>query len=290
MKTIGKPRLLIIGCGDIGVRLIKLLGGRYQIYAVARQAERGADLRAMGAMPILADLDQPATLGRLARLAPAIIHLAPPQSEGTRDTRTRNLIPFLPPRATLIYVSTTGVYGDCGGALVPETRAVHPQNARAVRRVDAELCLRAWALRTHSRLSILRVPGIYAEDRLPLERLRKGTPALQDQDDVFTNHIHAEDLARIVALALARGASGRVYHAADDSNLKMAAYFDLVAEAFDLPKPPRLPREQLREQVSPMLLSFMSESRRLDNRRIKGELGVHLRYAQVKDALDEFRQ
>lgn len=282
--------MLIIGCGDIGVRLIKLLGARYQIYAVVRKAERSADLRALGAIPILADLDQPASLARLARLAPAIIHLAPPQSEGMLDTRTRNLIPFLPPRATLIYMSTTGVYGDCGGALVHETRALHPQNARAVRRVDAERCLRAWALRTHSRLSILRVPGIYAEDRLPLERLRKGTPALQAQDDVFTNHIHAEDLARIVALALARGAAGRVYHAADDSNLRMAAYFDLVAEAFDLPKPPRLPREQLQEQVSPMLLSFMSESRRLDNRRIKAELGVHLRYAQVEDALGEFRQ
>jgi nucleoside-diphosphate-sugar epimerase len=289
MKKIGKQRLLIIGCGDIGMRLIKLLGARWHVYAVTRQPERRAALRAAGATPIVADLDQPATLARLARLAGTIVHLAPPQSEGTLDTRTRALIPFLRPGTRMVYMSTTGVYGDCNGALIDETRAVRPQNARAVRRVDAERCLRAWALRSGSRLSILRVPGIYAGDRLPLDRLKKGTPALQQQDDVFTNHVHAQDLARIVAQALTRGAPGRIYHAVDDSCLMMGEYFDLVAKAYGLPPPPRLPRAELAQQVSPMLLSFMSESRRLDNRRIKGELGVRLLYPTVADALRELR-
>ena len=157
-----------------------------------------------------------------------------------------------------------------------------------MRRVDAERCLRAWAKRSASRLSILRVPGIYARERLPIERLQNGTPALCAEDDVFTNHIHADDLARIIELALARGRANRVYHAVDDSAMKMGDYFDAVARAFGLPLAPRLPRDQLRSQVSTVLLSFMSESRRLDNRRMKEELGVRLRYRDVESGLADF--
>ena len=283
-----KPRLLVIGCGDVGMRLLALLRGRFRIYAVTRQADRAEAIRAAGAMPILADLDEPETLARLSRLSRRIVHLAPPQSEGERDLRTRRLIPFLPPQAYVVYVSTTGVYGDCAGEPVAETRPVHPQNARAVRRVDAERCLRAWARRSHAHLTILRVPGIYARERLPIERLHNGTPALRDEDDVYTNHIHADDLARIIAAALAGGMPNRVYHASDDSDLKMGDYFDAVARAFALPLPPRLARAELRAQVSPMLYSFMSESRRLDNRRIKEELGMRLRYRDVATALEAF--
>lgn len=283
---LAKPRLLILGCGDVGMRLLPLLHERFRVFAVTSQASRCDELRAAGAVPVIADLDQPASLARLARLAHHIVHLAPPQAEGTKDRRTRNLTAILPDHATLVYVSTTGVYGDCGGALVGETRPANPQNARARRRVDAERVLRAWARRSGSRLGILRVPGIYAADRLPVERLKKGTPALRPEDDVYTNHIHADDLAQIVALALFRAQPCRVYHAVDDSDMKMGDYFDAVADAFALPKPPRLPRTELGEAVSPMTLSFMSESRRLTNARIKTELGVRLQYPQVRDALD----
>ena len=285
IKRIGKPRLLILGCGDVGLRLLPLVRDRFRVFAVTSQAAHCDALRAAGAIPLVANLDDLASLTRLAGLATVIVHLAPPQSDGEKDQRTRNLTAILPDRATLVYVSTSGVYGDCGGAMVDETRPVQPQNARAKRRVDAERVLRDWARRAGARLGILRVPGIYAADRLPLERLRKGTPALQPHDDVYTNHIHADDLARIIALALYRAAPGRIYHAVDDSALKMGEYFDAVAQAFGLPRPPRLPRALLQTEVSPMLLSFMSESRRLTNRRIKQELGVRLRYAQVKDGL-----
>jgi nucleoside-diphosphate-sugar epimerase len=283
-----QPRLLVIGCGDVGMRLLALLRGRYRIFAVTRRAEHAQAIRAAGATPIIADLDKQQTLARLSGLARRIVHLAPPPNVGERDTRTHALIPFLPPRAHLVYISTTGVYGDCAGEWVAETRMPNPQNARAVRRVDAENRLRAWAVRSNSRLSILRVPGIYARERLPLERLQNGTPALRAEDDVFTNHIHADDLARIIFLALARGAANRVYHAVDDSDMKMGDYFDAVARAYDLPAAPRLPRDELRACVSPVLYSFMAESRRLDNRRIKEELGVRLRYRDVASALAMF--
>lgn len=288
MKKAGRQSVLVVGCGDVGMRLLAVLRGRYRLFAVTRHADQAAAIRAAGATPIVADLDQAETLARLSRLARIVVHLAPPQSDGDRDTRTRRLTAFLRPRSQLVYVSTTGVYGDCAGALVNETRAVKPHNARALRRVDAERCLRAWATRSGSRLSILRVPGIYARERLPLERLNNGTPALRAEDDAYTNHIHADDLAHIIALALARGAANRIYHAVDDSGMKMGDYFDAVARAFNLPLPPRLPREQLRAQVSPVLWSFMSESRRLDNRRIKEELGARLRYPDVMYALQRF--
>lgn len=284
-KQIGKPRLLIIGCGDVGMRLLPLLRQHFRIFALTSQTGRCAELRAAGAIPLLGNLDQPHTLARLKGLANRVVHLAPPPSEGKTDRRTQNLTAILPDKSRLVYVSTTGVYGNCTGASFDETRTVQPQNARAQRRVAAENCLRAWARRSHSCLSILRVPGIYAADRLPLERLHKGTPALIEADDVYTNHIHADDLAQLIKLALFRAVPNRVYHAVDDSDMQMAAYFDLVADAFALPRPPRLPRADLAQQVSPVLLSFMSESRRLQNQRIKLELGMRLRYASVSEGV-----
>ena len=285
---LARPRLLIVGCGDVGMRLLPLLRERFRIFAVTSQPQRRAALRAAGAIPIVADLDQPHTLARLAALAAVVVHLAPPQSDGIIDRRTRNLCAILPERARVVYISTSGVYGDCEGALIDETRPVKPSNLRAKRRLDAESRLREWAVRAHGRLGILRVPGIYASDRLPLERIRAGTPALAAAEDVYTNHIHADDLAQIIAVAIFRLQPNRVVHTVDDSVLQMAQYFDLVADAFGLPRPPRLPRAALKSVVSPMLLSFMSESRRLANDRMKSELGVRLRYPQVQDGLAAF--
>jgi nucleoside-diphosphate-sugar epimerase len=279
------PRLLIVGCGDVGMRLLPLLRARFRVFALTSDPARRPELRAAGAVPVVANLDRKDSLHRLSGLAHRVVHLAPPQPSGARDCRTRNLTSILPDGAHVVYVSTSGVYGDCGGALIDETRPVAPKNARAQRRVDAERTLRAWARRARGHVAILRVPGIYAADRLPLERLRAGTPALIAEDDVYTNHVHADDLAHIVALALFRGLPGRVYHAADDTRMKMGEYFDAVADVFHLPRPPRLPRAQLQQVVSPAALSFMAESRKLNNMRVKRELGVRLRYRTVQEAL-----
>lgn len=284
-KKLGLSRVLVVGCGDVGMRLLPLLRDRFRVFAITSQPARVHELRAAGATPIVANLDHPHSLHRLKGLADIVIHLAPPPSDGASDRRTRNLAAILPRHGTVVYVSTTGVYGDGGGARFDETRPVAPANARAIRRVDAERTLRRWARRAQARLSILRVPGIYAGDRLPLERLKQGTPALRPEDDVYTNHIHADDLATIIALTVFRGAPQRVYHTVDDSDMKMGEYFDAVADAFGLPHPPRLPRAELAAKVSTMLLSFMSESRRLMNERMKRELGVKLRWGTVGEFL-----
>ncbi len=192
-----------------------------------------------------------------------------------------------PRQIRLIYASTSGVYGDCGGAWIDETRPVRPDNARAKRRVSAEAQLRGATRRGLLSASIVRIPGIYAGNRLPLARLQKGTPALAPADDVYTNHIHADDLAAILVLAIRRARPQRVVHASDDSNLRMGDYFDLVADAFGLPRAPRVSREQAETQLEPMMLSFMRESRRLQNTRLRNEMRYTLRYPSIDDFLRE---
>jgi len=284
------PRLLIIGCGDVGLRVLKLLAGRWRVFALTSSPERSAALRQAGAVPLVGNLDDPRTLARLAGLADLVLHLAPPAAQGDTDGRTRNLLSALarrPPEA-LVYASTTGVYGDCGGARIDETKALNPATDRARRRVDAEAQLRAFGRRHGARVAILRVPGIYARDREgghPRERLARGTPVLRREDDVFTNHIQADDLARACLLALLRGLPQRAVHACDDSELLMGDYFDLAADLAGLPRPERITRAQAAERMSPMQLSFWSESRRLANDRLKRELRLRLRYPTPREGL-----
>jgi nucleoside-diphosphate-sugar epimerase len=286
-----RPTLLIIGCGDVGRRVLQLLVPRWRVLALTSSPDRVAQLRAWGAVPLLGNLDSPATLGRLAGLADAVLHLAPPPAQGAQDPRTAALLRVLARGGRvrrLVYASTSGVYGDCAGAWVDETRALRPATDRARRRVDAEQRVRWFGRASGACVSVLRVPGIYANGRPggdPRERLARGTPVLQPADDVYTNHIHADDLARACIAALWRGAPQRTYHASDDSELKMGEYFDLAAELCGLPRPGRVSRNEAGERLGPMQLSFMSESRRLDNRRLKAELGLRLRYPSVREGL-----
>jgi nucleoside-diphosphate-sugar epimerase len=276
--------LLIVGCGDVGLRVLKLLRGRVRVLALTSSPQRVPALRAAGAVPVLGNLDDAASLGRLAALADRVLHLAPPPAEGVLDPRTSALLRALarsPRVRCLVYASTSGVYGDAGGARFDETRAVAPATARARRRVDAEARVRLHGRTFGVAASILRVPGIYALDREggdPRERVRRGAPLLAPEDDVFTNHIHADDLACACVAALFRAAPQRVYHASDDSTLTMGEHFDAVADAFGLPRPPRLARAAMRAAVSAAQWSFLSESRRLDNTRLHRELRVRLAY------------
>jgi nucleoside-diphosphate-sugar epimerase len=286
-----RPTLLIVGCGDIGMRVAALLRDRWRLVALTSDPARVGALRQAGLRPIVGDLDDASTLGRLAGLADAVLHLAPPSATGSLDSRTCNLLGALSRRGrlrSLVYASTSGVYGDCGGVLIDETRRVAPATERARRRVDAEARLRWFGRAFAVRVSLLRIPGIYASDRPgghPRERLLRATPVLRREDDVYTNHIHADDLARICVAALHRGRPQRVLNANDDTNLMMGDYFDLAADLCGLPRPPRVTREQARATLGHMPLSFMSESRRLDNRRLKTELGFRLRYPTVEQGL-----
>ncbi|MBM3114946.1 NAD-dependent epimerase/dehydratase family protein [Jeongeupia naejangsanensis] len=291
-----KPRLLIIGCGDVMARALPWLARRFQIYASARSPESAARLRALGVVPVTADLDA-GVPQRLAGIAHWVIHSAPPATSGARDVRTRRLLAALarPARCSvgsslsqrhsaprrLAYIGTSGVYGNADGAWVAETRPAAPDSPRAQRRADAESQLRAFARRHGVRLGLLRAPGIYAEGRLPEARIRRGEPAIAAAEDSYSNHIHADDLAQAACLALFRAAPLRSYNASDDAPGRMGDWFDQVADLLDLPRVPRVSRADAQAQVSPGLLSYLNESRRLDNTRIKRELRLQLRWPSV---------
>ncbi|MGV8711427.1 MAG: SDR family oxidoreductase [Nitrosomonas sp.] len=293
-----KKTLLIVGCGDIARRTAPLLQKHYRILGLCRNVEHFSQLKSYGITPIYGDLDDPKSLEKLAGIAQRILHLAPPPNHGLHDWRTKHLLsalskrtkklgPILPQR--FLYISTSGVYGNCDGKLIDETHPVRPENARALRRVDAEKHIRSWGKRNRVTVSILRVPGIYAADRLPLNRLREGLPALLATEDSYTNHIHADDLARIICAAFQFAKPNRIYHTSDDSHLKMGDYFDLVADIFDYPYPPRISRTEAEQRISPIMFSFMKESRRLENMRMKKELHVRLLYPTVRHGVKAAR-
>lgn len=367
-----RQRLLIIGCGDVGQRVVQQLHHGWQVIGVARSDETLQKIRAAGAMAMQAD-----DAHRLARWATHVLHAAPPASRDgevtdrltrgwlqalarargqrarmtSRPGRTHRLsarsmgsLLAVPAPATqapsrsqhtpaprLVYLSTTGVYGDRGGAFTRETDTLQPLTDRARRRVDAERQVRFGLHRPdssnhrpdgsnasspraahphadstrsdsgdsahvsgarHRRLQqpplpalVLRVPGIYAADRLPVERLRQQVPALIPADDVITNHIHADDLACIARTALLRGPRQRVINAVDDSQMTLGDYLDQVADRLGLPRPPRLSRAELTRTLSEVRMSFMRESRRLDTRRLKRELRVRLQWPTVAEFL-----
>ena len=319
-----RTRVLIAGCGDVGLRLLRqeqglIQSGRLRVFVLTSSPERCPALRALGASPIVGNLDDAASLRRLAGLADRVLMLVPPAKASielpsaaypsyqnksysgrfhtkisekhpkkpAHDARSAALLHSLRLRTAprqIVYGSTSGVYGDCAGRLIDETQALQPQTERAARRVAAEALWRGSGLP----VCVLRIPGIYALDRAdgtPATRLQKGTPVLAAADDVYTNHIHADDLARACYLALWRGRGQRVYHACDDSQLKMGDYFDLAAQLLGLPLPPRLPRAELAQQLSPLQMSFLAESRRLSDARIKRELGLRLAYPSPAQGL-----
>jgi nucleoside-diphosphate-sugar epimerase len=286
-----RPRVLIVGCGDVGVRAAGLLKNASRVYALTSSESRVAHLQQQGIAALRGNLDEPASLRRLAGVASHIIHMAPPPLQGRSDPRTRALVQALLLRSSpqaVVYGSTSGVYGDCAGALINETQVLNPQTDRAHRRVDAEAWLNAWGSRGIPRISVLRIPGIYALDReggTPRERLQRGSPVLQATDDVYTNHIHADDLARATVLALWRGKTLRPLHVSDDSDVLMGDYMNWAADLWQLPRPPRISREQAQTALPAMALSFMSESRRMQNQRMKTELRMKLRYPTVREGL-----
>ena len=289
-----KNTLLIVGCGDIALRAAPLLQTHFRVIGLCRSPENFTRLRTHGIIPLSGNLDHAKSLDKLAGIAQVVIHLAPPPNHGKYDTRTASLLAALTKRSKnknsilpqrLVYISTSGVYGDCHGALIDETYPTCPGNDRALRRINAEYQIRAWGSRNHVNTSILRVPGIYAGNRLPITRVQEGKPMLSEEDDSYTNHIHANDLARIIYAAIRHAKPNRIYHTCDNSHLKMGEYFDLVADKYNLPHPPRISRSKASGHITPGMLSYLDESRRLNNLRMKYELRVQLNHPTVAEGI-----
>ncbi|MCX7945793.1 MAG: SDR family NAD(P)-dependent oxidoreductase [Hydrogenophilus sp.] len=295
-----RRRVLILGAGDVALRAARRLGRRVDFVALVRHNEEAARWRAVGARVIFGDLDEWRSLQRLPGSVDQFWMLAPPAAENEEDRRGRWVQAALRRAAARamgrrevrgssegernrprgVYVGTVGIYGDRGGEWVRESDRWQPMNDRARRRAEAERQWRDWSRRGGWVVRI-RVPGIYAVDRLPVERLRQRLPAIVAEEDSFSNHIHADDLARLLWWAGWRGQNGRAYHACDDFPLPIGDWFDAVADFTGLPRPPRLPRAAALAAVGAVRASFLAESRRLDNSRLRSELRFRLCFPTV---------
>ncbi|MCK4503552.1 MAG: SDR family oxidoreductase [Desulfuromonadales bacterium] len=291
MSDVKKPKndVLIVGCGDIGVRVAQLVresGG--QVSAVARAKSSAERLAGHGIMPVQADLDRAASLADLPIAGKLVFYLAPPPGGGAIDPRMRNFCKALGKEqapAKVIYVSTSGVYGDCGGALIDEQTPVNPQTSRAKRRVDAENRLIEWGHNLGVPIVILRVTGIYGPGRLPIARIKQGHPVLAEADSPPTNRIHADDLAAVCLAAAEWAGDGEIFNVSDGQPGTMTQYFNAIADLLGLPRPQPVDMDEARKLMNPMMLSYLSEARRMDNRKMIEQLGVVLQYPDLAAGL-----
>jgi nucleoside-diphosphate-sugar epimerase len=275
-------RRLIVGCGDVGLRLAKrLLAQDRPVRANVRSHASAEALRAQGLDAEALDLDQ----GHALPPASEVWWFAPPPAQGRTDPRLRGWLDTTPDARRIVYISTSGVYGDCGGRWIDEDEPLKPQTDRGQRRLDAENALRDFAARSGVQVVILRVPGIYGPGRLPHERLQRGLPVVREDECPWTNRIHAEDLAEVALGAMTRGAAGAAYNVSDGNPTTMTDYFTRCARLLGLPEPPRVTLAEARAQFTPAMLSFLEESKRLVNRRMREELGVRLRYPDLATGL-----
>ena len=234
------------------------------------------------------NLDDSSTLQGLPTREAGVIYLAPPPGGGNEESRVRNFCASLAageePKK-VVYLSTSAVYGDCAGALVTEETPANPQTSRGKRRLHGEQLFTAWGKERGVAVVILRVGAIYAPDRLPVNQLQSGQPVLREEDAQPTNRIHAFDLARICLAALERGKDGDLFNVSDGSPSTMTAYFNAAADRLGLPRPPQVTWEEARQIMSPLMISYFSESRIMDNSRMLSELGITLRYPDLEAGL-----
>lgn len=279
----------IVGCGDIGLRVAVLeqVAGR-RVMALARSEASALRLARKGIETVAGDLDRPDSLRGLPSGAATLYYFAPPPPTGGDDPRLAALLVSLDGLALprrVVYISTSGVYGDCGGAWVDEDWPPNPRSERGKRRAAAESCLKAWAGVHGVDAVILRVPGIYGPGRLPVGRIQRGVPVVREEESPWSNRIHADDLAQACFLAARRGRAGGVYNVSDGTPSTMADYFYRVADCLGLPRPRAISMQAAQASLGPGILSFLEESKRLDNRRMLEELGVVLRYPDLASGL-----
>lgn len=280
---------VVIGCGYVGERVARAALGRGEsVTALTRSSERAATLQRAGIAVQIGDLDQPRSLENLPLANALTYYFAPPPGSGHTDPRMAGFLTLLDAvgaPAAVVLISTTGVYGDCGGAWVDESRVPAPQADRALRRWDAEQRLRAWADIHGVRAVILRVPGIYGPGRLPRARLQRGEPVLSEESAPWSNRIHVDDLVRACLAAGGQRAARGVYNIADGHPTTMTDYFNQAADALGLPRPRQLDPAAAETELSPGMLSYLAESKRIDIGRMRKELGVEPRYGNLAEGL-----
>jgi len=281
--------LYIVGCGDIGIRVAKLAAARQiTVYALSRGNKIAPDSEVPGIELIHCDLDSLDSFSELDLKGAVVLYAAPPPGGGVIDTRIRNFLAGLRPGgepAKVLYISTTSVYGDCGNELVTEERSVNPANHTAKRRCDAERRFRKWGIDKRVPVVILRVAGIYGPGRIPMQRILSQEPLLDENEVGYTNRIHADDLAEICLAAIEKGEDGDIFNVCDGEISKMTDYFNTITDLMELPRLPQVPLDEARQVMSPLMFSYMTDSRKISNRKMLEALGIKLKYPTMLEGL-----
>ncbi|MEY3219997.1 MAG: hypothetical protein RIT27_1354 [Pseudomonadota bacterium] len=274
--------IFIVGCGYVGQSVVRyFLDREMPVWALTRG--NAALLQQLGIQTVMGDLDKPETLKNLPIQRDTLVfYFAPPPNQGVTDPRLPNFLGALTQLPEkLILISTTGVYGDCQGAWITEDQPLNPQADRAKRRVDAENTLKNSALNW----TILRVAGIYGAGKLPIERLQKGVPVLAEDQSPFSNRIYLEDLVTVCGVAAEKAAARTIYHLSDGNPTTMTDYFNQVADALKLPRPPEIRANTAKDQLSPEMRSYLAESKRLNIQKARSELGFNPQFPHLTTGL-----
>ncbi|MFK5926186.1 MAG: NAD-dependent epimerase/dehydratase family protein [Desulfuromusa sp.] len=282
-------KFTIIGCGDIGFRVAReLIKQGQQVQATIHYEEGTIVPQSAGIETIVANFDYQEDIPDFSMQGQKLFYFMSPQGGGSSDYRMLNFCRKLSPKncpAKIVYISTSGVYGDCGEELVTEENPTNPQTSRAKRRVSAESQLQEQAEKLGFDLVILRVTGIYGPGRLPLSQLKKGHEVLRPEDAPRTNRIHSLDLVVICLAAMERGEAGDIFNVCDGQESSMSEYFMAVADMYALPQPAQLSWSEAEKVMNPLTFSFLKESRRMSNRKLLEKLAIKLRYPTLEEGL-----
>jgi len=284
----------IIGCGYIGkkiARLLKEVNLNPNCFVKSEKSKKACD--SSGFKTIQFDLDKSdldLSEKHISELQNSIIaYLAPPQREGEADNRMKKFVSRLEvlniQPLKIILISTTGVYGNCKGEWIDEMRPAKPQVDRAHRRLSAETQLIKYCEDAHSLYVIFRVPGIYGKDKLPVQRITSGEPIVNAEDSGFTNRIHADDLAAFCVEALISDVPTGIYNCCDGHPSTMNDYFNKVADAMNLQRPEEISLLQAQQKLSPGMLSYLAESKRISNKKLLNNFKTEFKYPDLDAGL-----
>lgn len=276
--------LFIVGCGAIGRRIAQLSQAQGGSVCTCNRGDAGIE----GTRHFTGNLDDSSTLKGLPTRGAGVIYLAPPPGGGVEETRLRNFCASIQEGyepEKVVYLSTSAVYGDCRDGVVTEETPPNPQTSRGKRRLHGERLLTVWGHERGVAVVILRVGAIYAADRLPVNQLKSGQPVLREEEALPTNRIHADDLSRICLAALERGRDGDIFNVSDGTSTTMTGYFNAAADRLGLPRPAQVTREEACRVMTPLMISYFSDSRVMDNRRMLEDLGITLLYPDLAAGL-----
>jgi len=282
--------IFIAGCGYIGRRVASLADASgYGTTCMVRSQEHGEELKRLGFRTIVTALDDPEQIPAMEMSGNGVLlYCVPPPGGGLFDLRARNFCARLAhtaPPAKIIYLSATSVYSEVNGGVVTEESPALPASSMGKRRLDAESVFQEFGAAHGAAVVILRVSGIYGPGRLPLMQISQGQPLLREEESGPSNRIHADDLAQICLAAAEKGINGDIFNISDGHPCSMTSYFNAAADALGMPRQPQISLEEARNSMSPLMFSYVKESRIVDNSRMLEKLSVSLRFPTLAEGM-----